>query len=92
MTWVTPGWSGPRAPIADYVLCQFCFLPSACICLTGLSFTPFCLWVACCWLHPLFSGASVLEGDLCFFRTSVLVVTKCVCLHVCVLPQRQRHK
>ena len=43
-----PGCGWPRAPIADCALCQFCFLPAACVCLTGLSFTPFCLWVACC--------------------------------------------
>ena len=41
---VIPGCSRPRAPMADCVLCQFGFLPAACIFFTGLSCNPFCLW------------------------------------------------
>ena len=72
----------PRASIADCELREFCFPPAVCMCLSGLSFTLFCLFTAGCWLHPLCLRAFVLAYSTSFsLCTSVLVVTKvCVCV------------
>ena len=90
MTSVKPSCSGPRAPIADCALCQFCLLRGACMYVFVKAELYPVLFVHCllvdyvpCTLEHLCWSQSSSHLHFCFGRTTWVCL--CVCVCVCVL-------